>query len=71
MAGITATQAETQLAAYLDAEQKILRGQRVSMSGKDLTRADLAAVQKGVELWDKRVKSFARSSLPVRQVIPE
>ena len=72
MAGITLVQAEAQLALYLAAEAKILKGQAVEMDGKRLTRADLSAVQAGVKLWDSRAKSLANSGgkIRMRQVIP-
>lgn len=71
MAGITLAIADAKLTTYMEAEEKILLGQRVVINGKDLTRADLAAVQKGVELWNKRVLQLSRSGgVRLRQVIP-
>jgi len=72
MAGITLAQADAKLTAYLAAEEKILLGQRVSINGKDLTRADLAAVQQGVALWEGRVQKLSRTGgLRISQVIPQ
>lgn len=62
MAGITLAQAQTKLDEYLAAESKILAGQKVELDGRALTRADLAQVQKGVELWDSRVKVLAAAA---------
>ena len=62
MAGITLALAETRLQQYLDAEAKILAGQRVIIDGQELTRADLDAVQRGIEVWNKRVRDLAASS---------
>lgn len=59
MAGITLAQAEAKLAAYLAAEEKILLGQKVEIDGEALTRADLENVQKGVELWNSRVRTLS------------
>lgn len=39
---------EDRLAAYLDAEARILRGQSVQMDGDQLDLADLEAVQKEI-----------------------
>lgn len=61
-AGITLAQAEAQLALYLAAETKILTGQKVEIDGQALTRANLESVQKGIALWDGRVKALARSA---------
>lgn len=71
MAGITLIAAEAKLAKYLIAEEAILLGQRIIMNGKELTRADLASVQKGVEIWQARVTRLSRiGGLRVREVIP-
>lgn len=72
MAGITLAQAETQLNLYLDAEAKVLSGQRVRIGDKDITRADLEFVQKGIDLWQGRVTKLARTTtgIAVKQVIP-
>lgn len=59
MAGITQAQAEAQLALYLAAETAVLGGQAYTINGRSLTRADLAAIQKGIELWDARAKELA------------
>lgn len=61
MAGITLAQAETQLAAYLAAETKVLAGQRVEIDGQSLTRANLEQIQAGIDAWDKRVKALSNS----------
>jgi hypothetical protein len=62
MAGITIEQAQAQLALYLEAEAKILAGQAWELDTpggrKKLTRADLAAVQSGITIWDDRVKQL-------------
>ncbi len=74
MAGITLTTAQQQLQKYLDAEAQILLGQSVDMDGCRLTHADLAAVQKGVELWNGRVKALtpvaAGGGIVVKEIIP-
>jgi hypothetical protein len=62
MAGITLAQAEAKLAAYLAAEEKILLGQKVEIDGEALTRADLENVQKGVEMWNSRVRTLSASA---------
>ena len=62
MAGITLAQAQAKLDAYLAAEEKILLGQKVDIDGQSLTRADLELVQRGVSLWDSRVKSLSSAA---------
>jgi hypothetical protein len=62
MSGITLAQAETKLQQYLDAEVKVLAGQQVTIDGQTLQRADLGAIQKGIDAWDSRVKALAQAS---------
>jgi len=62
MAGITLAQAQIKLDAYLAAEEKILLGQSVQIDGQTLTRANLDVVQRGVTLWDARVKQLAMAA---------
>ena len=58
MAGITTTQAQTQLDAYLAAETAVLGGQSYEIAGRKLTRADLADIQKGIQLWSNRLRDL-------------
>lgn len=62
MPALTLAQAEAKLAAYLAAEEKILLGQTVEIDGERLTRANLEAVQRGVDLWNKRVQALTQSA---------
>lgn len=55
MAGITLAQAQTQLDTYLAAEIAVLGGQRYSINGRELLRANLAEIQAGIETWNARV----------------
>lgn len=71
MAGITLAQAETQLAAYLDAETQILAGQSVSLNGRSLSRADLAAVQAGISTWNNRVRELTRGGMKSYNAVPQ
>jgi hypothetical protein len=71
MAGITLTQAEEKLTAYLTAESRILLSQEAWIDGERLTRADLAAVQQGIRIWEGRVARLSRKGLMVREVIPK
>ena len=59
MAGITLTQAQTQLDAYLAAETAVLGGQRYEIAGRMMQRADLAAIRDGIATWDARVKALS------------
>lgn len=68
MAGITIAQAETRLAEYLAAEAKVIAGQAVTIDGTTLTRANLEMIQRGITIWDSRVKSLSASSSRGRAV---
>ena len=59
MAGITLTQAQTQLNAYLAAETAVLSGQKYEIAGRMLQRAHLIEIQAGITLWDNRVKRLS------------
>jgi 7-keto-8-aminopelargonate synthetase-like enzyme len=66
MAGITLAQAEARLADYLAAEEAVLSGQsyRLNTGSVDrmVTRADLAAIQQGITIWDQRAKQLGSSA---------
>ncbi len=71
MAGIDLTTATSKLTEYLAAETKVLAGQDVTIDGTRFTRADLAAVQKGIDIWNGRIQRLSRvGGMLVREVIP-
>lgn len=59
MAGITLSQAQAQLSAYLAAEIAVLSGQAYEIAGRRMTRADLEAIQKGIAIWNDRVSHLS------------
>lgn len=62
MAGITLSQAQTQLSAYLAAETAVLSGQRYEIAGRMLMRANLAEIQAGIRIWNDRVTSLTNAA---------
>jgi hypothetical protein len=58
MSGITLTQAQAQLDAYLAAETAVLGGQEYKIAGRMMRRADLLAIQAGILLWNERVQNL-------------
>ncbi|MEO8153576.1 MAG: hypothetical protein ABI605_10940 [Rhizobacter sp.] len=62
MAGITLSQAEAQLALYLAAEAAVLSNQSYEIAGRKLTRADLAAIQQGIKIWNDRAVTLGSAS---------
>ena len=59
MAGITLAIATARLDDYLDAEVKVLDGQEKKMGDRTLKRADLAEIQAGIQIWDRRVQELS------------
>lgn len=70
MAGITLEMAEAKLQEYLDCEAKIMAGQSYTIGSIKYYRADLAAVQQGIRLWDARCRALSGNAIRVREVIP-
>lgn len=66
MAGLTLEIAEARLNEYLAAEAAILLNQSAEMNSggvqRKVTRADLAAVQQGITLWQQRCDAFGRNN---------
>lgn len=62
MAGIDLATATAQLNAYLAAETAVLAGQEYVINGRKLVRADLAAIQEGIRIWNQRVQTLSRSA---------
>jgi hypothetical protein len=62
MAGITLTQAQTQLDAYLAAESAVLNNQRYEFNGRMVQRADLESIQRGISTWNQRVTELSRGA---------
>lgn len=70
MAGITKAQAEAQLASYLAAETAVLSGQQYEINGRRLTRANLAEIQTGIQIWNSRVIRLTNGGITVRGATP-
>lgn len=71
MAGITLAQAEAKLSQYLAAEEAVLTGQQYELAGRMLKRADLVAIQQGIEIWNARVNELSASvSGRTRAIVP-
>jgi hypothetical protein len=68
MAGITLAQAQAQLDLYLAAEAAVLSGQAYSIAGRSLSRADLAKIQQGISIWNRRVQRLTRGGIRVRTI---
>jgi hypothetical protein len=62
MAGITLEQATARLQVYLDAEAAILARQEYRIGDRSMKFADLAEVQAGVDIWNRRVQELTNRS---------
>lgn len=56
--GITLEMCQEKLKMYLKAEEKVLLGQAYSIDGKEVTRADIGMIQKGINLWEERCRKY-------------
>lgn len=60
MAGITLEIAESRLAAYLDAEEKLLTGHASAKVGdKEYRKSELSQIQAGIALWQARCQGLS------------
>lgn len=59
MAGITLTQAEEQLAAWIAASTAVSSNQSYTIGNRSLTRADSSLILKNIEFWDAKVKELS------------
>lgn len=67
------TFAKERLAAYYAAEEAVLSGQSYTLGGRSLTRANLAEIRAGIQMWEGRVdriETTGRSGPRMRSVIP-
>lgn len=70
MAGITLTQAETQLANWIAASISVAKGQSYSIAGRALTRANAEEIRKQIIFWDRQVKRLTLGGRAVKGVTP-
>lgn len=59
MAGITLAQAQAQLDAYVAAEAAVLNNQSYKIGQREFKRADLAAIQAGIDRWSAKVEALS------------
>lgn len=61
MAGITAAQAETQLALWIAADAALAAGQSYRIGERQLTRVDAEQVRANIVYWENKVASLSNS----------
>ena len=70
MAGITLAQAEAKLTEVQEAYSAALTSQEYSVGGKRQRRADLDALQRAIDYWEKKVHQLTNGGIRVRGVTP-
>lgn len=53
---ITLSQAETQLALWIEADATVATNQSYTIAGRSLTRADAAEISRKIDFWENRVR---------------
>jgi hypothetical protein len=67
MTGITKEQAQAKLDTWLAADERLAKGQSVSISGRSITHAEAL---KNIEFWDKKVRQLTRGGKRIRLAVP-
>lgn len=62
MAGVTLSQAETQLELWLEASTRVAAKQSYSIAGRSLTFADLADINAQIKYWNDQVIKLSRTA---------
>lgn len=70
MAGITLTQAQAQLTAWLAANTAVASGQSYTIGGRSLTRADSLKILDQITFWDEKVQTLTRGGRAVKGITP-
>lgn len=74
MAGLTLAQAETQLAAWIEADAAVANNQSYSIGSRSLTRADAGEITDKIRFWQSQVNKLsakASSRGRVSHVVPQ
>ncbi|WP_417550128.1 hypothetical protein [Methylophaga sp.] len=67
MTGITKEQAQAKLDTWLAADERLAKGQSVSISGRSITHAEAL---KNIQFWDKKVRQLTRGGKRIRLAVP-
>lgn len=66
MAGITLSQAQAQLNAWLAADTAVAAGQAYTVGARSLTRANAKEIRENIDYWDAKVKSLDSSTAGIK-----
>lgn len=72
MTGLTLKEAQAKYREYLDAESKVLMGQRYKIENKELERANLEEIRKGITFWENKCSQLSKNGYKVinTRIIP-
>lgn len=70
MAGITLSDAESQLTVWIAASSAVASGQSYSIAGRSLNRANAREIRENIEFWDRQCKRLSRGGIRVRGATP-
>jgi len=70
MAGITETQAQTQLDLWISADAAVAKGQSYSIGGRSLTRANAKEISEKIDFWSGKLAKIQGGGSKVRRVVP-
>ncbi|WP_297639420.1 DUF6148 family protein [uncultured Clostridium sp.] len=60
MTGLTLKEAQARYREYLEAEKKVLAGQRYKIENQELERAPLKEIRDGMKFWEGKCNELAR-----------
>lgn len=63
MSGITLSQAQTQLDAWIAADAAVATGQSYEIAGRKLTRANAGEITAKIDYWNAKVVQLSNSTL--------
>jgi hypothetical protein len=70
MSGITLAQAEAKLALWMEADDKVAKGQSYSIAGRSLSRADAKLIQDNIKFWNDIVSRLTEGGMIVTAGTP-
>ena len=70
MAGITQTQAETNLTAWIAASEAVALNQSYTIGDRTLTRANAQQIMEMIKFWNGEVLRLSRTRGRTRYVVP-
>lgn len=62
---------EKRIAMYLDAELKALAGERYKIRDKELERASIGEIRRGIDYWENKLRALTtKRGAKVTRIVP-